>query len=70
MDIVKYIRARAAEIGTQKALADKLGISDAYLSDVLNGRKEPGAAILDPLDLERVVTYRRKRAVSRPSASE
>lgn len=61
MDVIKLIRSEAAKHGTQKALADHLGISDAYLSDVLNGRKDPGEAILGPLGVERVVTYRRKR---------
>lgn len=46
---------------TQKAVADQLGFSQQYLSDVLHGRKEPGAKILDALGLERVITYRRKR---------
>lgn len=26
---------------TQKALADRLGISEQYLSDIINGRREP-----------------------------
>jgi len=60
MDVIKLIRSEAAKRGTQKALADHLGVSDAYLSDVLNGRKDPGESILEPLGLERVVTYRRK----------
>ena len=45
---------------TQTALADELGVSPAYLSDVLRGAKEPGKKILEPLGLYRVVTYRRR----------
>ena len=62
MDIITEIRRAADRAGTQKALAEQLGVSPAYLSDVLNGRKDPGDAILEPLGLERVVTYRRKRS--------
>jgi DNA-binding transcriptional regulator YdaS (Cro superfamily) len=61
MDVIKFIRAEANKLGSQKALAAKLGVSAPYLGDVLNGRKDPGEAILHPLGLERVVTYRRKR---------
>jgi transcriptional regulator with XRE-family HTH domain len=61
MDVIAAIRRSAKEAGTQKALAERLGISESYLADVLGGRKDPGEAILEPLGLERVVTYRRKR---------
>ena len=49
------------EQASQKSVATKLGFSQQYLCDVLRGRKEPGAKILDALGLERVITYRRKR---------
>ena len=61
MDVLAIIRRAAAEAGTQVALAERLGVSQAYLSDVLNGRRDPGESILGPLGLERVVIYRRKR---------
>lgn len=44
--------------GTQKAAAEKLGVSQQYLSDVLNESREPGPLILAGLGIERVVTYR------------
>jgi transcriptional regulator with XRE-family HTH domain len=44
-----------------EAAAD-LGVSSQYLSDVLHGRREPGPKILNALGLERVVTYRKKKA--------
>jgi DNA-binding transcriptional regulator YdaS (Cro superfamily) len=50
---------------SQAAWARKHGVSPAYVSDVINGRREPGPAILDALGIERVVTYRPK-----PPASE
>jgi transcriptional regulator with XRE-family HTH domain len=43
---------------TQAALAEELGITPAYLSDILNLRREPGPVVLRALGLEKVVTYR------------
>lgn len=45
---------------SQAAWAKKHGLSPAYVSDVINGRREPGKAILEALGLERVVSYRVK----------
>lgn len=60
MDVLNLLQKRQGK-RSQKELAIELGVSPQYLSDVLNERKEPGSGILDPLGLERVVTYRRKR---------
>jgi transcriptional regulator with XRE-family HTH domain len=51
--------------GSQLAFARKHGLSPAYISDVLTGRRDPSKAILDAVGLERVVTYRKK---DRPDA--
>lgn len=67
MDILRVIRDEVNRAGSQKDLAAKLGVSPTYISDVLNERKEPGEAILEPLGLERVVTYRRKKAPPQPN---
>ncbi len=48
----------AAKCGSQKALADALHVSEAYLSDVLNGRREPGEKMLAGLGFDRIVVYR------------
>ena len=45
--------------GSQKAFAGRLGISEQYLSDILKGRRQPGAKVLKFFGLERVVGYRR-----------
>jgi len=37
---------------TQKALAEEMGVSPPYLSDVLAGRRDPGPAILSFVGLE------------------
>lgn len=58
-DPIEILRERAAK-SSQKQLAAELGVSQSYLSDVLQGRKEPGESILEPLELERVVTYRKR----------
>lgn len=50
--------------GRQQRFASQLGISSAFLSAVLNGRKEPTESICKAIGVERVVipqsiTYRR-----------
>ena len=40
------------------AYAKQIGIHQSYLSDVLNGRRDPGKSILKALGYERVVLYR------------
>jgi DNA-binding transcriptional regulator YdaS (Cro superfamily) len=50
---------------SQAAWARSHNLSPAYVSDVINGRREPGPAILEALGIERVVSYRPK-----PTASE
>lgn len=52
----------AKQVGKSQAdWSRKHGVSAAYVSDVLAGRRDPGKMILDALGLERVVTYRRKK---------
>lgn len=43
--------------GSQKAAAVKLGISPAYLSDVINRKRDISAALAKRLGLRRVVSY-------------
>ena len=57
-EFLQYLKGFVDEAGTQKALAEKLGINQAYLSDILAGRREPADKILTALGMERVVTYR------------
>lgn len=49
------IRVKAC--GSQRTLAREIGVSEPYLSDVLNGRREPGAKLLEGLGYRRVVVY-------------
>ncbi len=58
-DVRNLIRKACRMAGSQKAWAEAIGISSAFLSDVLGGGREPSPAILKPLGLERVVIYRK-----------
>ena len=42
----------------QAGVADELKISQAYLCDVLAGRRSPGKKILDSLGIARLTTYK------------
>ena len=46
--------------GGQRAWARLHSISEAYVSDVLNARRDPGVLILDALGYEKVTMYRKK----------
>lgn len=52
-DLVKAAIVRA---GSLRKLALEWGVSPAYLSDFVNNRRGPGAGILGPLKLRKVVT--------------
>lgn len=54
-----YQKVRAA--GSQKKLAKLLGITPAYLGDILHGRRDPGKSILSALKLERIVRYEKQK---------
>ena len=57
-DVVAELEDLVFRLSTQKVLAQKIGISEAYLSDVIHGRREPGNKILSFLGYEKVVCYR------------
>ena len=59
-ELYAELRRACAEAGGQKHWADRKGVSEQYLSDVLNARKEPGPLILEALGLRRVVSYERR----------
>jgi len=58
----QQVRKRLAEsveiVGGQKRWAKDVGVSAAYVCDVLQGRREPGDSICRGLGFERVVRYR------------
>lgn len=59
---IEHIRNRMlmmiAEMGSQRAAALALGISQAHLSDILRGHRNPGPKTLAALGLEEVTGYR------------
>lgn len=51
------IREHIHAEGSQKAFAEKFGLSTAYVSDTINGRREPSKAILNAVGLSRATVY-------------
>ena len=59
-DLAAHIKAQArAKNKTQRKMADELGISEAYLSDFLNGRRNAGPTILKRLGYDPTPHYKR-----------
>lgn len=57
IDVFIALRKACMAAGGQSAWAEAHAMSPAYVSDVLNGRREPGAKILAALGLRKVVRY-------------
>lgn len=57
LDVYTILRNKCKEAGGQSAFAKQHGVSVAYVSDVINGRKDPGPALLRAIGVKRVVTY-------------
>ena len=57
-DVIEMIDEKLAIMGTQKEVANSLGISAQHLCDILLGKRELGPKVLKGLGIERVVTYR------------
>lgn len=56
-DVRDLIHDEIANFGSQKAVAERIGVSASYLSDVLLARREPGPKIADYFDLEPITFY-------------
>ena len=59
---VERLQAFVARFPTQKAAAEALGISNVYVSDLLNGRRDINDKMLAKLGLRRTVIEARKSA--------
>jgi DNA-binding transcriptional regulator YdaS (Cro superfamily) len=57
--VLALLRRECEKAGGQAAWAKAAGVSPAYVSDILHGRREPGESILRALEMVKVVTYRR-----------
>lgn len=58
-DDVRKLIAKRLRGTTQRALAAELGVSAAYICDILKGKRNPGDKILRPLGLSRSRSYSR-----------
>ena len=58
-DVRTMLRDACKKAGTSAAWADKNSLSQAYVSDTLNGRREPGPKILRALGLVLEQNYRK-----------
>lgn len=62
-EVRQMLRAACTKAGSQAAWATKHGITAAYVSDVLAGKRTFGPKVLEALGLEaiRTVVYRKAR---------
>ena len=61
-EIIETMRARIGYKRTQNDLADKLGVSHSYLSELLAGKKKsPGPSILKALGYDPAPHYRKAK---------
>lgn len=56
-DLRWKLRQLAAQYGSQKQLATRLGVSESYLSDVLTGRRMVSATLAEKIGYRYVVGY-------------
>ena len=54
--LVKLLQKRQGG-RAQRELAEELGISPAYLSDIYLGKRDPGESVLEKLGLEKQTVY-------------
>lgn len=64
LEVCTRLRAACQAAGGQSAWAERHSLSRAYVSDVLNARRDPGDSILRALGLRRVVRYVIERKVN------
>ena len=55
------IKAECVKAGSQSNLAKRCGISAGYMSQIVNGEREPAEILCYLIGIERVVTYRKIR---------
>jgi hypothetical protein len=60
-EVRDILRQECERAGSQSAWAKEKSIGTAYVSDVITGRRDPGAKLLAALGLKRMVCYFRDR---------
>lgn len=56
--VKQMLITRAQQLGSQKALAAELGISQPYLSDILLGKREISFQLAEKLGLKKIIRFR------------
>jgi transcriptional regulator with XRE-family HTH domain len=59
-DVLSELKRRQGD-GSQKALAERIGVSPQYLVDVIKKRREPGPKILKALGIVKTVTFNKRK---------
>jgi hypothetical protein len=54
-EVVTLLQRMADRAGSKRALAKEMGVTAAYIGEVLHGKRAPGPAILNVLGLRRQV---------------
>lgn len=62
-EVLSALREAVETAGSQRAYATKLGVSQAYLADVLHGRRSPGQRVLSALGLKRITVIAAKEEI-------
>jgi plasmid maintenance system antidote protein VapI len=55
--VLQFIQRRVKEHGSQRAYAKHLGVSQAYLSDVINGRRDISKEMAQLLGYKRLTIF-------------
>jgi transcriptional regulator with XRE-family HTH domain len=56
-EVPKWLAKEARRLGSQKELAKAIGVTPAFVCDIINGRREPSGKPLAYLGLVRRVIY-------------
>ena len=62
--LIEELKEKIEKAGSQKAVANEMGISPSHLSDVLAGKRNLGEALLRQLGYEKVVVHVKSHVVS------
>lgn len=57
--VIEKLHEEIERLGTQRAAADKFGVSASYITDLLKGLREPGKKLLKAIGFVRIVRYER-----------
>ena len=61
-DVRTVLKDACKKAGTSAAWADKHNVSQAYVSDTINGRRDPGPAICKALGIAPKISYEKVKS--------